>query len=53
VPEIRDESRSGLIALAAFLVVVAILLGGYFLFPAIQRIIGYQDCIASGHITGC
>ena len=55
MPETRPPPRStaDLLALVAFAVVVAVLVGGYFLFPWMARTLGYADCIASGRITGC
>ena len=46
----QRRDYGGLIGL---LVIVALLVGGYFLFPAVQRAMSYQDCIASGRVTGC
>src|SRR4051812_13789315 len=40
----------GIIGLA---VILGVLAGAYFLFPVLQRSMSYQDCIASGRITGC
>ncbi|WP_157033519.1 hypothetical protein [Belnapia moabensis] len=48
-----NRSRPDLIGLIALLLIVGVLVGGYFLFPHIQSVMGYQDCIASGRITGC
>ncbi|WP_160299749.1 hypothetical protein [Belnapia sp. F-4-1] len=48
-----NRQRPDLIGLIALGVIVAVMVGGYFLFPALQAAMGYQDCIASGRITGC
>jgi hypothetical protein len=40
----------GIIGLA---LVLAVLAGGYFLFPWLLQAMSYQDCIASGRVTGC
>jgi hypothetical protein len=45
--------KRDLLALAAFAIVFALAAGGYFLFPWMQRTVGYSDCIASGRVTGC
>jgi hypothetical protein len=46
-------ARTDLIGLIALLLILAVLVGGYVLFPHVQSAMGYQDCIASGRITGC
>lgn len=35
------------------ILILALLAGAYFVFPWLLRVISYQDCIASGRITGC
>jgi len=52
VPD-QPPRRPDLLALIGLAVAVAVMVGGYFLFPILQRAMSYQDCIASGHITGC
>ena len=46
----RGPDLVGVIGLA---LIVAVLAGAYFGFPWLLRVISYQDCIASGRITGC
>jgi hypothetical protein len=53
MPALPKPARPDLVGLIALLLIVGVLVGGYFLFPAIQSAMGYQDCIASGRITGC
>jgi len=50
---VSKPARPDLIGLIALLVILGVLVGGYFLFPYVQSAMGYQDCIASGRITGC
>ncbi|MCO6417121.1 hypothetical protein JYK14_13250 [Siccirubricoccus sp. KC 17139] len=45
--------RRDLLPVIALIVILAVLGGGYLLFPALHRAMSYQDCIASGRITGC
>ena len=48
-----DQDRGGrLLPLAAFAVILALLAGGFLLFPHLQRAIGFQDCVATGR-TDC
>jgi len=49
----RRPDLIGILGLAVVLAVLAVLAGSYFLFPWLQRSMSYQDCIASGRITGC
>ena len=51
MPEPRR--RPDLFAPIALAIILAVLAGGYFVFPWVQKAVGYQDCIASGRITGC
>lgn len=52
--ESRPPRSSGdLIPLTVLLAVLAVLVGGYFLFPRVQGMLGHADCIGSGRITGC
>ncbi|MBL6457073.1 hypothetical protein JMJ55_17185 [Belnapia sp. T6] len=48
-----EKPRSDLIALLALIVILGVLVGGYLIFPSLQRAMGYTDCIASGRVTGC
>jgi hypothetical protein len=49
-PRRRGPDLIGIIGLA---LVLGVMLGGYYLFPWLLRAMRYQDCIASGRITGC
>ncbi len=49
----QPPRRPDLLALIGLAVALAVMAGGYFVFPSLQRAMSYQDCIASGHITGC
>jgi len=42
-----------LLPLVVLVAVLAVLVGGYFLFPIVQRMLGHADCIGSGRVTGC
>jgi hypothetical protein len=53
VPGKNSRRRPDLLALIVLGVVLAVLVVGYFLFPYAQRVVWYQDCIASGRVTGC
>ncbi|NOG72025.1 hypothetical protein [Roseicella sp. DB1501] len=53
MPENEPRRRPDLIGLIGLAVILAVLGGAYLLFPWVQRTISYQDCIASGRITGC
>ena len=53
IPLVSKPARPDLIGLIALLAILGVLVGGYFLFPYVQSAMGYQDCIASGRITGC
>ncbi|MDO9707668.1 hypothetical protein [Paracraurococcus lichenis] len=55
MPALSDKPprRHDLIGPIGLLLILAILAGGYFLFPWLLSVISYQDCIASGRITGC
>lgn len=52
-PTLPKPARPDLIGLIALMLILGVLVGGYFLFPYVQAAMGYQDCIASGRITGC
>ena len=49
-PKPRLPDLVGVIGLA---LIIAVLAGGYYGFPWLLRAMNYQDCIASGRITGC
>ncbi|RAI58164.1 hypothetical protein DOO78_15655 [Roseicella frigidaeris] len=53
LPEKEPRRRPDLVGLIGLAVILAVLGGAYLLFPVVQRAISYQDCIASGRITGC
>lgn len=53
MPDRPPRPRFDPFPLIALAVVLAVLAGGYLIFPWMQRAVGYQDCIASGRITGC
>jgi hypothetical protein len=53
LPENEPRRRPDLVGLIGLAVILAVLGGAYLLFPWVQRTISYQDCIASGRITGC
>ena len=42
-----------MITLLIIFLVALVLVAGYLLFPWLHRAMSYQDCIASGRITGC
>lgn len=46
------QGNGGLLTLAAFVIVLVLLVGGFLLFPRLQHFIGVQDCVASGR-TDC
>ncbi len=48
-----QQGKSGrLLPLAAFAIILLLLAGGFLLFPHLQRVIGFQDCVATGR-TDC
>ncbi len=51
-PKAEQGNGGGLLTLAAFAIVVVLLVGGFLLFPRLQRVIGFQDCVATGR-TDC
>lgn len=55
MPQTRPPPRPprDLFALVALAAVLAVLVGGYLLFPWLSRTLGHVDCIASGRVTGC
>lgn len=47
----RDpQSESSLMTAVVLAVIAAVLLGGYFAFPAFQAYMARQDCIGAGRI---
>ncbi len=47
------QGRGGrLLPLAAFAIILVLIVGGFLLFPHLQRAIGFQDCVATGR-TDC
>lgn len=51
----KPEQGSGgsrMLPLAALAIVLVLLVGGFLLFPRLQRVIGFQDCVATGR-TDC
>ena len=52
VDQQTDQGKGRLLPLAAFAIVLALLVGGFLLFPRLQRMIGFQDCVATGR-TDC
>lgn len=53
MPQPPPRSPSDLFALVTLAAALAVLVGGYFLFPWLLRTLGHVDCIASGRVTGC
>lgn len=47
------KPRPDLLSLIALAVILLVLVGGYLVFPWLQQVVGTQDCLASGRITGC
>ncbi|MCB4820952.1 hypothetical protein [Roseicella aerolata] len=52
-PDKQPRRRPDLVGLLGLAIILAVLLAGYVLFPWLLRAMSYQDCIASGRITGC
>lgn len=52
-PKPPPERGPAVAAAIAMAVVALVLVGGYLLFPSLHRAMSYQDCIASGRVTGC
>lgn len=48
----RQDAGNRWLTAAAFVAVLALLVGGFLLFPTLQRYITFQDCTASGR-TDC
>jgi hypothetical protein len=53
MPDPSPRRRQDLLPMIGLAVVLAVLVAGYLLFPWLHRAMSYQDCIASGRITGC
>jgi hypothetical protein len=53
MPDMPPRRRQELLPVIGLAVVLAVLVAGYLLFPRLHRALSYQDCIASGRITGC
>ncbi|MDB5374163.1 MAG: hypothetical protein JWP04_2805 [Belnapia sp.] len=53
MPDRGPQPRPDLLALVAMAIILLVLVGGYLIFPWLQQLVGYQDCVASGRITGC
>lgn len=53
VPDRQKPRAPDLVGVIGLALIVALLAGAYFGFPWLLRVISYQDCIASGRITGC
>lgn len=46
-----DRRPPDLLPLLTLLAIVLVLLAGWWLFPRFQRMVSYQDCVASGHVN--
>ena len=53
MPDRQKRRGPDLVGVIGLAIIVGILAGAYFGFPWLMRSISYQDCIASGRITGC
>jgi hypothetical protein len=53
VPDKQKRRGPDLVGIIGLALILGVLAGAYFLFPVLQRSMSYQDCIASGRITGC
>ncbi len=51
-PKAEQDSSGRLLTVAAFAIVLVLLVGGFLLFPRLQQVIGFQDCVATGR-TDC
>ena len=51
-PEAEQGRGGRLLPLAAFAIILVLIVGGFLLFPHLQRAIGFQDCVATGR-TDC
>ncbi len=48
----RTQRSANLFAIITLIAVLAIALGGWWLFPKLQAYLAFQDCVASGR-TNC
>ena len=53
MPERQKRRGPDLVGIIGLALIVALLAGAYFGFPWLLGVMSYQDCIASGRITGC
>src|SRR3954466_12865636 len=53
VPNRPKPRMPDLVGAIGLVLIVAVLAGAYYGFPWLMRVMSYQDCIASGRITGC
>ena len=53
MPDRQKRRGPDLVGIIGLTVILGVLAGGYFLFAVLMRSMSYQDCIASGRITGC
>ncbi|SDD84862.1 hypothetical protein SAMN04487779_101388 [Belnapia rosea] len=53
MPLLPKPSRPDFLGFLALVAILAVMLGAYLVFPHLQAAMGYQDCIASGRVTGC
>jgi hypothetical protein len=53
MPEQGDRNRPDLLPWVIIAAILACGFGLYHLFPVLWRAVAYQDCIASGRVTGC
>jgi hypothetical protein len=53
VPDRQKRRGPDLVGVIGLVAILGVLAAAYLLFPALQRSMSYQDCIASGRITGC
>ena len=49
----RPRARPDYLGMGLLAAVVLVIVALWWVFPWIQRIVSYQDCIATGRITGC
>ncbi|WP_165943624.1 hypothetical protein [Roseicella aquatilis] len=53
MPDKQPRRGPDMVGIIGLLAVLAVLFAAYLVFPWVQRQMSYQDCIASGRITGC
>lgn len=53
MPEKPDRPKPDLVGPLGLALILLLAIGAYVLFPRLQAVFSYQDCIASGRITGC